>query len=203
MSKTTLTKQMVERPRSFDAEALGASLRQLAVDVVKGETTDFMSRWFRSMNSDADLVIWTDGEKRIIKHQLCFFGQVVEWNPINGTRTGLVIEEELQEAASALDGDDEFDGAAPAGEGNVSETIRFDESSQRSVVLQAIQLLSRVPDLNEADRSALIYNLKESPKLHKNARERALKAWAPKVDELNSTQRPTFWKRLRNWVLGE
>lgn len=186
--------------RHFDAATLGASFQQLAVDVVRGENTDFMSRWFRTPKSDADLVIWTDSQKRIIKHQLCFYGQVVEWNPINGTRTGLVIEEELVVA--------EAEARAPKAQrvdenADVSETIRFDKVAQGSVVEQALKLLAHVPDLASEDRAALIYNLRESPKLHKKARERALKTWAPKVDEIVSTQRPTFWRRLKSWVLGD
>lgn len=178
-----------EPARLLDVEALGASFQHLAIDVVRGESTDFTSHWFRSRSGEADLVIWMDGEKRIIKHQLCFFGQVVEWSPIYGTRTGFVIEEELGLGASADSSD-------------VAEHIHFDRHVQRGVVQQAIRLLSSVPELNESDRKAMIFNLRESPKLHKKARDRALKIWAPKVDEINSKTRPTFWKRLKNWVLG-
>lgn len=175
-------------PRLFDAEALGMSFEQLAIDVVKGETTDFMSRWYRARVGEADLVIWTDGEKRIIKHQLCFYGQIVDWNPINGTRTGLVVEEEVAQSATTPD---------------VSEIIRFDRALQNTVVEQAIEVMSRIPGLGDGDRSAMIFNLRQSPRLHARARERALKVWAPKVDEITSSHRPPFWKRLRQWVLGD
>jgi hypothetical protein len=84
----------------------------------------------------------------------------------------------------------------------VSETIRFDSNTQASAIQQAIQILSRVPALADADRSTLVFNLRQSPKMHKNARERALKAWAPRVDEIHSNRRPTFWRRLRSWILG-
>jgi hypothetical protein len=188
-------------PLVFDALALGSSLRRLAVDVVRGEDTDFMSRWFRSVMGDADLVIWTDSEKRIIKYQLCFYGQVVDWNPIKGTRTGLIVEEELDQSVEA-GGNLVGNINQETDEANVAETIRFDRTVQNSVVQQAIQVLACVPDLDEPDRENLIFNLRESPRLHKKARERALKAWAPKADELTSTRRPTFWRRLRSWVLG-
>ncbi len=180
-------------PQVFDALTLGASLQRLAVDVVRGESTDFMSRWFRSAIGDADLVIWTDGENRIVKYQLCFYGQVIDWNPINGTRTGLVVEEEVEVPRAPRAGDPNFE---------VAETIRFDRTAQTAVVSQAIQVLRYVPDLDQADRASLIFNLRESPKLHKNARERALKTWAPKIDEITSTRRPTFWRRLTGWVFG-
>ena len=194
-----------ESLQHFDAEALGISVRQLAVDVVRGENMDFVSRWFRSGNSEVDLVVWADSEKRIIKHQLCFFGQIVDWTPFHGTRTGFVVEEE---ALAALDSADSPGAAPSSAEGGssdetVSEEIRFDKNLQPTVVAQAIQLLTWVPELSEAERGTLVFNLRESPKLHKNARERALKVWAPKVEEMLSTRRSTFWKTLRSWVLGD
>jgi hypothetical protein len=165
----------------FDAQALGASFEEVAVDVIHGEATDFISRWFKSSKQDADLTIWVDGEKRFVKQQLAFYGQVVEWNPIQGTRTGLIVEEESIE---------------------VSEIIRFDKQVQKSAIRQAIAVLEHIRLLDQNEKDSLIFNLRESPRLSKNARERAIKTWALKLDEIVSDQRPTFWNRLRNWVLG-
>lgn len=172
----------------FDAETVGLSLREVGADVLIGETTDFLSRWYHSSFSDADLVIWTDGQQRIIKYQICFFGQVVEWNPIHGTRTGYILEEEVG-------------GEGPTPE--VSESVRYDRELQEHVVCQASDILSFVPELKEDERYKLIFNLRESPRLHKRARERALRAWAPKIDEIVSDHAPSFWKRLKSWVLGD
>lgn len=181
---------------TFDARSLGGSFQEVAVDVIRGESTDFVSRWFKAARGDADLTIWVDGEHRIVKHQLSFFGQVVEWNPIQGTRTGFIVEVESAEAMSDSTMEDpELDG--------VAEIIRFDEKVQISPVAQAIDLLSHVPSLSEKDRASLIYNFRESPRLHKNARERALKAWALQGEEpILTDKRPSFWRRLRRWVLG-
>jgi hypothetical protein len=172
---------MEQKAFVFDAQALGASFEEVAVDVVSGGPTDFISRWFKSSKQDADLTIWVDGESRFVKQQISFYGQVVEWNPIQGTRTGLIVEEETVE---------------------ISEVIRFDSQIQKVAVRQAIEVLAHVRSLPQSDRDSLIFNLRESPKLSKNARARAIKLWAPKLDEIVSDQRPTFWKRLRNWVLG-
>jgi hypothetical protein len=196
--------------RLFDAEALGATFMHLAVDVTRGEATDFTSHWYRARRGEADLVIWTDGARRIIKHQLCFFGQVVEWTAIHGTRTGFLFEEHADsEAGEGVEDDSFMPSAAALGTGfdeaesdAVSEMIRFDSQIQGTAVQQAIQILSRVPSLSDEDRSALIFNLRQSPRMHKNARERALKIWAPRVDDLHSDRRPTFWRRLRTWILG-
>ena len=176
-----------KRPQVFDAEAIGQSLRELGADVIRGETTDFLSRWWHSSVSDADLVIWTDSENRVIKYQLCFYGQVVEWNPIHGTRTGFIFEEETVNGAS---------------ESEVTETVKFDAELQEGFVNQAIEVFAQVSGINDEERYKLIFNLRESPKMHKNTRERALKVWAHKIDEIVTDRRPNFWQRLRGWVLG-
>lgn len=171
----------------FDAQHLGSSFEEVAVDVLRGETTEFLSRWFRAKRGEADLTIWSDSDKRIVKHQIAFFGQIVEWNPIHGTRTGFIVEEESSD---------------PSDESEMSEIIRFDGKVQPFAVQQAIGLLQFVPGLEETERGVLVYNLRESPRLHARARERALKAWAPRGEDILSDRRPGFWNRLRSWVLG-
>lgn len=174
-----------ELPSVFNAEALGSSFEEVAVDVLRAEKTEFLSRWFRATRGEADLTIWIDSEKRIVKHQLSFFGQVVEWNPIHGTRTGFIVEEET--------GGDS---------GDASEIIRFDKRVQDFAVDQAIGVLNHVRQLDAAEKSLLVYNLRESPKLHARARARALEAWAPRGEEIVSDRRPGFWNRLRKWISG-
>jgi hypothetical protein len=175
-----------DAPSVFDASALGSSFEEVAVDVLRAEKTEFLSRWFRAKRGEADLTIWVDSDKRIVKHQLSFFGQIVEWNPIHGTRTGFIVEEE----------------AGPGADGEAAEVIRFDRRAQAFAVSQAIGVLSHVRQLDENERSVLIYNLRESPKLHARARERAMKAWAPRGEEIISDARPGFWNRLRRWISG-
>ena len=164
----------------FDLISVAASFKEVAVDVVRGESTEFMSRWFKASKGDADLSIWIDGEKRIVKHQLSIYGQVVEWTPIHGTRTGLIIEHEPE-----------------------SETIQFDKKADRASIEQAIALVGAMTALTEQERSTLSFNFRESPKLHKRARERAIKAWAPQTQEFLSDRRPSFWKKLGKWVFGK
>jgi hypothetical protein len=170
----------------YDVAHIAQSFREVAVDVVRGESTEFLSRWYQAVKGDADLTIWWDGEKRVVKQQLCLYGQVVEWNPIHGTRTGLVVEQE----------------SGPT-EDETSEIIHYDAKLQRSAINQAISLLRVVNVIPEGDRALLVYNFRESPKLHKNARERALKAWAQHGEDLLSSARPSFWKRLGHWMFGE
>lgn len=174
-------------PAVFDAETLGSSFEEVAVDVLRAEKTEFLSRWFRAKRGEADLTIWIDGDKRIVKHQLSFFGQVVEWNPIHGTRTGLIVEQEVEGASAE----------------QAAEIIHFDKRVQDHAVAQAMDVLKYVKQLGEAERDVLVYNLRESPKLHARARERAMAAWAPRGEEIVSDRRPGFWNRLRRWITGE
>lgn len=181
--RQSLDKRAAAQP--IDLEALGASLKELAADVVPGEKAEFLSRWFHSPKLEADFFIWFDHKNRIIKHQLCFFGQVVEWNLVNGTRTGLIIEDEW----------------GPAGD-EISETIHFDKDMQNSVVEQAIRVLSAVPELSSEERTKVIFNLTNSPRLQRQALDRFMKASAVNWDDILNDRRPAFWKRVKNWFLG-
>jgi hypothetical protein len=188
----------VESAKVYDLAHVARSFREVAVDVIRGESTEFLSRWYQAKHGEADLTIWWDGDRRLVKQQLCLYGQVVEWNPIHGTRTGLVVEHEAcapVEPASGVVTDGTGDETA--------EIVHYDSKPQRTAVFQAIALIREVGAIPEADRALVVYNFRESPKLHKNARERALKAWAQQGEELLSSARPGFWKRLGRWMFGK
>jgi hypothetical protein len=196
-----------ELPKVFYVTHVAQSFKEVAIDVVRGETTEFLSRWYQSARGDADLSIWWDSEKRVVKQQLCLFGQVVEWNPIHGTRTGLVVEHESA-AANPRSPDDARDDADEStddktSDDTTSEIIHFDPKAQRNPIDQAIALIREVSAISTEDRALLVYNFRESPKLHKNARERAIKAWAPQSEELLASARSSFWKRVGGWVFGK
>jgi hypothetical protein len=210
---TKFEKDSTHQP--FDADAIGASFRELGVDVVSSEKVEFVSRWFRSARADADLTIWMDQEQRLVKHQISFFGQVVEWNPIHGTRTGVIIEEEMPQGlimknepevsvSSRIRTENED---AAGDEDRFAEHIHFDEVVQMECVRQAIRLLESVSVLSDIERSQMINNLKESPQADLQSREKMMSNWAPRVEcsvakEVFSNRRPSFWKRLRKWING-
>ncbi len=139
-------------PRHFDARTLGESLKEVAIDYIETEDSNLQSRWFQS-DSDADLFIWTDVNRKkltpsqeIIKYQLSFFGQVVEWSIFDGVRTGVIIENEIQ------------------GE-NPSEVIEFDQIPQVGSLEQATHLLKFVGELGLKDQQYLILMLNQKAKL--------------------------------------
>ncbi|MGZ3722240.1 MAG: hypothetical protein ACXVA9_04875 [Bdellovibrionales bacterium] len=128
-------------PRYFNPEELGKSLREVSTDVVKTSRRDVISRWFHSAK-DADLFIWMDLKRNIIKQQLSFYGQVVEWNVIEGVKTGHVVVEENQ------------------GREQGSEFLNFDNVPQMTAIDQAISLLNHVPALQDVERKALAENFR-------------------------------------------
>lgn len=129
-------------PRFFDPADLGRSLREVATDVIATTHHDVISRWFHS-TKDADLFLWFERESGdLIKQQLSFYGQVVEWNCVEGLRTGLLIETET-------------------GRVKRSEIVRFDQKAQMRPVHQAVQLLAHVEALPEKERDAIIARFHE------------------------------------------
>lgn len=128
-------------PRYFNPEDLGKSLREVSTDVVKTSRRDVISRWFHSAK-DADLFIWMDLQHNVIKQQLSFYGQVIEWNVIEGVKTGHVVVEEHQ------------------GRDQGSEFLNFDDVPQRRAIDQAILLLSHVPGLQDKERKSLSENFR-------------------------------------------
>jgi len=128
-------------PRFFNPEDLGKSLREVSTDVVKTSRRDVISRWFHSAK-DADLFIWMDLKRNIIKQQLSFYGQVVEWNVIEGVKTGHIV---VEEQTSRDQG---------------SEFLNFDEIPQATSIDQAVLLLSFVPALLDGERKVLSENFR-------------------------------------------
>lgn len=183
MTKRTQFEGARKIPLLFNAEELGPSLRQVAVDVIEMEDADLLSRWFHSPN-DIDLFIWSDSQQNIIKHQVSFFGQVVEWNVFDGIKTGLIVEHESK-----------IETEEPQ-----SESIRFDQAPQGSVIGQAIALLKFASELNLVDRESLIESL-SFPNEVKQRRHALSQRYAKQL--LHTNGRPGFWKRVKRWFSGD
>ena len=125
-------------PKYFNPEELGRSLKEVATDVIKSSGHNVVSRWFHS-SKDADLFIWMDLHRNILKQQLSYYGQVVEWNAVEGVRTGHVVIEE-SEAGEKSHG---------------SEFLHFDQKPLGTSIDQALRLLDCITALNEEERKVL------------------------------------------------
>jgi hypothetical protein len=128
----------------FDPKEIGHSLKEVAQEVMRLDQTDIVSQWFHS-NKDADLYIWKDEKGNVIKQQLTFYGTVIEWNIIEGVRTGYLLEEE---SSAGID---------------KSPLIRYDNSPQKQSLEQGIHILQHIQGLTASDKNNLIVNYIQSP----------------------------------------
>lgn len=119
----------------YDIQSLAKSLKLTSIDVIKTTNTDIESHWFRAQGP-ADLYFWK-ADKRIVKHQISLYDQVVEWNEFDGVKTGYV--------------NDDID----AGK---AEVICFDSEINSNVVEQAIAFLKVVKDVDPEIINQLINN---------------------------------------------
>jgi hypothetical protein len=164
-------------PLFFNPKEIGRSLKEVATDIVKTESQDIVSRWFHS-HQDVDLFIWMDDHKNIIKQQLSFHGQVVEWNLIEGVKTGFIFEDETQKR-----------GPHPE-----SELVKYDEALQRQTLEQAMAVVSCIDALKAEEKSALLENFLKDPSLGNLSPEVFLKKY--RRVEVKPAAEPGFFKRF-------
>jgi hypothetical protein len=124
----------------FNPREIGESLRKVASDLLRVEEREVETHWYHS-KKDADLFFWKDHDRRIIKQQVSYFGQVVEWNMAEGIKTGLAIEEEGERGIKG------------------SSLVRYDAEPQRHAVDQGAQIIEHVEGLAPVDRDTLVFNL--------------------------------------------
>lgn len=159
-------------PPFFNAQRIGGSLREVDVSLIQSENENVVSRWFHGPH-DADLFIWMDARNNVIKHQTSFCGQIVEWNVLDGIRTGFVIE---QETASASMG--------------ASETIRFDTRPMESAIVQALDLIRHVDSLDDVTRRELVEQLTRRPSFSTMNADEILKRYG-------GATRDGVWQRFK------
>jgi hypothetical protein len=174
-------------PHFFKAEELGKSLREVAVDFIPLSQENVTSRWFHGTH-DVDLYIWLDSRNNVIKQQITFYGQVVEWNAVEGIKTGLIIEEES-----------ESQGRRPGG----SEIIQFDQNAQSAPIAQALELCRHIGALNEEDRSVLLTNFSSSPTNSGLSSEQFIARFGAFLERPKARRRGSPWGRwfhqVWNW----
>lgn len=161
-------------PTFFNAREMGRSLEEISVELIKTESQKITSRWFHS-NKDVDLFVWMDESKNVLKQQLTFHGQVLEWNLVEGLKTGVIMEEESADRRSRLG----------------SELIRYDEPLQRATQLQGLELLQFVEALTPQDKATILFNFEKGHSFDTMSVEQILSrfpSYAP--------AKPSFWQKI-------
>jgi hypothetical protein len=163
----------------LDPRRLGESFEKVSSEVIQTEMQYVISQWFHS-SYDSDLFVWTDLKNNIIKQQVSICGQVVEWNLLEGVRTGMVLEE---------DSADETKG---------SEVIRFDASVQRSSVSLACQVIQHINELNSEVRELIISNFSQ-PKGPADF-DKGLSVLEGLSAVSKKRRRPSFWSLIKQKI---
>lgn len=172
-------------PHFFDPAVLGESLKEVATDIINTGDAEVIHRWFHS-NKDADFFVWQDKNHNVIKQQITFYGQVVEWNIVEGLKTGLIVEDETRSAIKA------------------SDIIRFDPTVQKAPVDQAMNLLRHITALNDLERHVFTKNFSAGSTSHKLDPEEFVRRYgsflkAPRAGKTFEELRGSKLRRLMGW----
>ena len=134
-------KDNFEKPFYANFREIGLSLKEMESRSIDTTYQKVMSQWFHS-ESDVDIVLWKDEKKNIIKQQVNLFGQVIEWNIVEGLKTGFVVETELK-----------------------PNVIRYDSAPSKHSVHQAVDMVRFAVPILVPDKDVLINNFLLAPKI--------------------------------------
>lgn len=131
-----------QKPLFFSPSFLGRSMKEISSDFLQVEAENVVSRWFRG-HSNVDFFLWSDSGGNIIKQQLVFMDQVIEWNVAEGLKTGALIEDASEIESAGVDR---------------SETVCFDQVAQKQFIEIAQELVGAIKALQSDEKDRIIEN---------------------------------------------
>ena len=136
----------------FNAEEVGKGMEEVACEVIKTEKNSVTSRWYR-FSPEVNLYIWEDSKCNIIKQCMDICGQVVEWNIIEGVRTGYSFDEGLDEEPTVVELHKRYQ----------LDHVKYDDQPMAPAVHQAEQVIRKMQILEQNYIEKLIFNFQKSP----------------------------------------
>lgn len=193
MSKAEISSQMSNSDTVlfFDARRMGENLKEVGVDVINAESESIVSRWYGS-NQDINLYFWVDQKRNIIKQQMNFCGQHVEWNILDGVRTGVLIEEDQRQSDQLQETGPKEDGATLKGK------VLYDETPIEASIRQAQELIHHAMDVPESERQHLLENFSQSPTLEQMGTDEFCRRFGTTLKD--KKEKKSFWKKFMNWM---
>lgn len=116
-------------------KTLAQRMNFVSFDTLQMERMSVQSHWFRHEDG-LDVYYFQKDDGRLIKLHISCFGQVIEWNPMDGTRTGLMIEQEHG--------------------GEVIETVHYDARASHESVKQSVVILENASAIDKTLRQELV-----------------------------------------------
>lgn len=139
-----------EKPFYVNFREIGLSLKEMGTSTINTTHQKVLSQWFHS-DSDVDIVLWKDERKNIIKQQVNLFGQIIEWNIVEGLRTGFVVETETPQEL-------ESNNLKP-------NVVHYDNTPSKNSIHQAVDIVRFAAPLVQTDKDVLINNFLLAPKI--------------------------------------
>lgn len=138
---------------------IGLSLREMGSDVIKTTHQNVVSRWYHS-DADADVILWKDERENIIKQQVNLFGQIIEWNIVEGLKTGFVVETEGPNGqVQAIKPD------KPGEKTKTANVVQYDATPSKNSINQAIEIIKHARLISKGDKEILINNFYNAPRI--------------------------------------
>ncbi len=193
----------IENPSSkfFNGKSIGKSLKEVAVDLIETDSDRLVSRWFHS-DMNTDLFTWMDKGQNIIKQQISFHGQVVEWNCLEGIKTGLVVESDFEvyipthsAPKSGAHGKGTVGGLGAESKPQSSETIQFDSNPQMHSIDLALEILNHF-EIDSHLHHQLIGNFKDPQNIKTMSPKTFVDRFGISLKEYQ-TQDPSFWDSVK------
>lgn len=128
-------------PIYLDLKKNAASMTHISEDIVKTTSMEVCASWYRG-GDNLDVVIWRDSTGKHIKHQVNIFGQVSEWNPLDGLKTGLIVEMEWGENQKK---EQHF----------VQEVLQFDNEPHSEALHQTLEVIDNMSVLSQSDNESM------------------------------------------------
>lgn len=118
---------------------MAGDIQFVSFDTIKIRDQELKSHWYKSEN--IDLYYFQNPSGALAKFHISLFGQILEWAPMAGLRTGFLIEEELQSA--------------------VSELIQYDQRANPTTVAQAKLVLNNASSVESGVRDEILNRISD------------------------------------------
>ncbi len=129
----------------YSPQALVKGFAEVSSDIVDTPTSMLLVKWYRS--PFVDLQIWLDKKSdMVIRQQFSFLGLVVEWNHIQGVKTGIVEDVKSKMNSKSW-----------------SVKVIYDDILMKHSLNQAIEVLECCQELPE--KVSILQNFNNNPKL--------------------------------------
>jgi hypothetical protein len=119
---------------------MASQIQFVSFDMIQIRDKEMKSHWYKSEN--IDLYYYQTHTGKLVKFHISLFGQVLEWSPRTGVRTGLLVEVEVLDT--------------------VSESVQYDMQANEATTAQAMLVLRNAVSVDAAVREELIQHV-EAP----------------------------------------